>query len=104
MLKGFPFAHKVRLEFLLIGIVFSYQMGALYLYEKLGFDVGIPCLITTITGAHCLGCGMSRAFFELLKGNLLGAAQHNVLVFVLVAFVGFRFFQFYLFDSQLKEK
>ena len=79
-------------------------MAALYLYEKVGLDIGIPCLITKITGVHCLGCGMSRAFFALIKGDLHSAAEYNVLVFVLVAFIGFRFFQSYLFDSQLKEK
>ena len=79
-------------------------MAALYLYEKVGLDIGIPCLITKITGVHCLGCGMSRAFFALIKGDLYSAAEHNVLFFVLVVFIGFRFFQSYLFDSQLKEK
>ena len=93
-----------QVEISLIGGLFFYKMAALILYEKAGLDIGISCLITTITGVHCPGCGMSRAFFALIKGDLHCAAEHNVLVFVLVAFIGFRFFQSYLFDSQLKEK
>ncbi|MDA0678565.1 MAG: DUF2752 domain-containing protein [Bacteroidetes bacterium] len=93
-----------QVEISLIGGLFFYQMAALILYEKAGLDIGISCLITTITGVHCPGCGMSRAFFALIKGDLHRAAEYNVLVFVLVAFLGFRFFKSYLFDSQLKEK
>lgn len=93
-----------QVEISLIGGLFFYQMAALYLYEKVGLDIGIPCLITKITGVHCPGCGMSRAFFALIKGDLHRVAEHNVLVFVLVAFLGFRIFKSYLFDSQLKIK
>jgi hypothetical protein len=31
----------------------------------------MPCQWKSLTGIECFGCGMQRAFIELLKGNLI---------------------------------
>lgn len=41
-----------------------------------------PCPFFTLTGFFCPGCGSQRAFHDLLHGNILAAADHN-LMFVL---------------------
>ena len=41
---------------------------------------GIPCPFHALTGLHCPGCGMTRAAALLLRGDLAGALQHNVLL------------------------
>ena len=42
---------------------------------------GIPCPFHAVTGLHCPGCGMTRAAALLLRGDVAGAAAHNVLLF-----------------------
>lgn len=41
-----------------------------------------PCPFFAITGFFCPGCGSQRAFHDLLHGNIIAAADHN-LMFVL---------------------
>lgn len=35
------------------------------------------CTIKSLTGSDCPGCGMQRAFIELLKGNFEESFTHN---------------------------
>ncbi|MEM7699736.1 MAG: DUF2752 domain-containing protein, partial [Verrucomicrobiota bacterium] len=57
---------------------------ALYLRQE---DLSDPspllprCLLNWTTGAHCPGCGNTRAAQSLLRGDISGAIQQNV-VFV----------------------
>ncbi|NLZ47488.1 MAG: DUF2752 domain-containing protein [Clostridiales bacterium] len=46
------------------------------------------CLFYNITGVPCPGCGMTRAFLHLFKGNILQAFKYNPL-FPLVIFIPF---------------
>ena len=49
-------------------------------------DIGISCFFHSVTGWHCPGCGASRMFIDLLRGNILSAAKHNLLLFFLLPF------------------
>lgn len=40
------------------------------------------CLLKSLTGLDCPGCGGTRAMHSLLHGDLAGAADHNVIVFL----------------------
>ncbi|MBP5620938.1 MAG: DUF2752 domain-containing protein [Thermoguttaceae bacterium] len=39
-----------------------------------------PCLFHETTGFYCPGCGSTRALQRLLRGDVLGAFRHNLLV------------------------
>lgn len=43
-----------------------------------------PCLILSLTGWDCPLCGGSRAIHDLTRGNLLEAANHNIVAVALV--------------------
>ena len=43
---------------------------------------GITCPIKFITGISCLGCGMTRAWINVLKGDLSAAFSYHPLVFL----------------------
>ena len=45
---------------------------------------GIPCVFRLVTGLKCPGCGMTHAYFELLKGNVHGAAQQNIMAITMM--------------------
>lgn len=47
------------------------------IYSITGY--GIPCVFRLITGLKCPGCGITHACFELLKGNIHGAAKENIM-------------------------
>lgn len=41
-----------------------------------------PCPLHHFTGLFCPGCGSQRAFHDLVHGNVLQAAEHNLLFVV----------------------
>jgi hypothetical protein len=45
------------------------------------------CLLKAATGIDCPGCGGTRALYSLLHGDVAGALDHNLLVFVAVPIV-----------------
>jgi hypothetical protein len=45
---------------------------------------GIPCLWKTLFGVQCPGCGLTRAWAFLLRGEWRRAAQMNWLIFPVV--------------------
>lgn len=54
----------------------------------------IFCLFKAITGIPCPGCGMTRAFLELAKGDFVTAFQLNPLsipFFLVLIFSAFKF-------------
>jgi len=52
---------------------------------------GTICYFKTITGLPCPGCGLTRAFISLYKGNMLEAFMYHPL-WLLVPVVGFVIF------------
>lgn len=47
---------------------------------------GIPCIFSLITKLQCPGCGITRMFLSLFKGDLMDAAKYNLLVLCLLPF------------------
>ena len=58
-----------------------------------------PCIFKKLTGFDCAGCGSTRACYHLLHGNVLRAANHNILMmlFIPVMIIGF----VYIFTGRL---
>ena len=57
---------------------------------------GLPslCLIKSIFGVECPGCGMARALAYLLHGDLPGALQSNPLALMVLPLLGFLWLRF----------
>ena len=72
------------IAFTLLGI------GIYYFYTNdpsSGNAIFIACVSKTISGLDCPGCGAQRAFHELLHGNLIKAAQLNLLIYFFILLV-----------------
>lgn len=48
--------------------------------------LGIPCLIQSVTGMLCPGCGSTRMFLALLRLDISSAFRHNAAVLCLLIF------------------
>ncbi|HOK37939.1 MAG TPA: DUF2752 domain-containing protein [Bacteroidales bacterium] len=71
----------LRKHFLLSAIAVYYLIGfALYYLAKI--DILIPCIYYSIFNIRCPGCGLTRAFMDLLQLNFAEAWQHNPLIFI----------------------
>jgi len=76
-----------RRIFKLLSILFLltiFSLVYIYINKKYGFF--IPCLFHEITGFYCPGCGVTRMFFSLFKGDILSAFQYNMFVFTFLPF------------------
>ncbi len=58
-----------------------------YYFLNYKFNLGIPCIFYKITGYKCPGCGITRAIFSLLKGNIKNAIYYNKLLFIAGPFI-----------------
>lgn len=47
-------------------------------------DITIPCLFTLIFDINCWGCGLTRAFIELLRFDFKLAWSYNPIIFLLI--------------------
>lgn len=52
-------------------------------WEDLLLDHGFGCLLRRLTGCYCAGCGGTRAFFALLRGDFARSWSLNPLVILL---------------------
>lgn len=75
---------KQRMQSLLkkSGILLAAGIGYV-IFTKLT-NWGIPCLFHLLTGKLCPGCGISRMFLALLRGDIITAARYNLLVLCLL--------------------
>lgn len=55
--------------------------------------VGITCPIKYLTGVSCAGCGMSRAWLALLRGDWTGALTFHPLALLPIPMLGLLIFQ-----------
>ena len=77
---------KRRLKKLLVmaGAVLGIGIGYMLFVQLTGW--GIPCVFHLMTGLQCPGCGISRMFMALARGDIPLAAQYNLLVLCLLPF------------------
>lgn len=54
-------------------------LAAIVLFYLVIESLGVTCPIRFMTGVSCAGCGMSRAWLALLRGNLAEAARFHPL-------------------------
>lgn len=102
MLKAFQSVQQFRLslEITLLGLLASYQILALYLADRWGTSIAIPCLFTWLTGHHCWGCGLSRALWSFVQGDFLKAYSYNPAIYLLLGFFLYRVIKIYLSGNQ----
>ena len=65
------------------------MLGLAYYFAVRSAGGGIPCIIYTLTGIYCPGCGITRMFTSLLSGNFGEAFRYNLLVMLLLPFFAF---------------
>lgn len=51
------------------------------------------CFIYELTGYHCPGCGITRMFFSLFRLDIYQAFRYNPLVFIMLPFILFFYFE-----------
>jgi hypothetical protein len=56
--------------------------GLLYWFDPVETHFSPICPFYVLTGLYCPGCGSTRAVYQLLHGNLLGALSMNPLMVV----------------------
>lgn len=54
-------------------------LAAIVLFYLIIESLGVTCPIRFLTGVSCAGCGMSRAWLALFRGNLAEAARFHPL-------------------------
>ncbi len=47
------------------------------------WTLSVECIFIMLFGINCPGCGMSRAVFSLLRGDVLGAFSYHPMVFAM---------------------
>lgn len=57
---------------------------AAYGYFTVHFQIGLPCLLHTLTGWYCPGCGLGRSVQCILAGEWYQAFRYNVLLMPLI--------------------
>ncbi len=60
-------------------------VGVLYAVAVSVIGFGIPCIFHKITGLQCPGCGISRMFLSLFRGDFASAWGYNPAVICLAA-------------------
>lgn len=71
-----------------IGAVILF-FGVLYLLFVRFTGWGIPCVLRLVTGVYCPGCGITRMFVSLTRGDFPNAVRCNLLVMGLLPFLLF---------------
>jgi hypothetical protein len=79
--KRILFAY-LKKNIIITGIA-GYYVIALILYLFAEIDILIPCLWKTIFNVRCPGCGLTRAFINLLSFDIAGAWASNPLIFII---------------------
>lgn len=67
--------------------------GAAFLYI---YKWGPSCMMHSLTGIYCAGCGAGRASVALLHGDLLMAIDHNLLFVAVLPFVAYYLVKVYI--------
>ena len=69
--------HKIEFFLIILGLILIYLIPLDYV-EGRSF-----CIFYNLYGLKCLGCGFSRAFFNMTRLNIAEAIAYNKLILVL---------------------
>lgn len=72
--------HKIELFLIALGLIIIYLIPLDYV-ERRSF-----CVFYNLYEIKCLGCGFSRAFFNMTRLNILEAIEYNKLILILGPF------------------
>ena len=78
LLKQYVAANKI------VSIAVLYFVISIGLKMGFSIDVLIPCLWKTLFHVQCPGCGLTRAFMQVLKLDFTGAFATNPLIFIIL--------------------
>lgn len=89
---------KVR-RHLLFRIAFAVLLplaGLLGLWYYKNNGTILVCLVYSLTGLYCPGCGSGRALHALIRWDILQAVDYNVFFVLVLPFLGYYFFKRYI--------
>jgi len=72
---------KANWLFVSVGI---YALLACVLKIITAIDITIPCIFKLLFHITCPGCGLTHAFIDLLQLDIVGAWNHNSLIFLVI--------------------
>ena len=79
---------KTAMQYILyhkyIFIVGAYFMVSSILMAITDVDICIPCLWKKLFSFHCPGCGITTAFVNPMKFQIIDAFNSNPLIFILI--------------------
>jgi hypothetical protein len=78
-----------RVKMISIGAVFVVVAGVVFAVDPQRTNVFPICPFHRITGLWCPGCGATRAFHQLLHGNVGAALRFNSLAIVMLPLAGY---------------
>jgi len=66
----------IRINFILAGIIACVMLySGIFSAEKANHPIG--CIYSKFTGATCPGCGLSRSFSAMIRGDFTKAKEYN---------------------------
>ena len=67
----------IRINLILAGIIAGIMLySGIFSPEKANHP--IPCFMTILTGHTCPGCGLSRSFSAMIRGEFKSALEYNI--------------------------
>jgi Protein of unknown function (DUF2752) len=86
MVKNSILVFNYFLDNALISLVCLYIMISIILKSLTTIDICIPCLWKTFFHFRCPGCGLTRAFVNLIQMNFAEAFKNNWSIYVIIPF------------------
>lgn len=80
-------------------IVSAMSLIVLYNFDPSVYNFYPKCPLFALTGFKCPGCGVSRAFYQILHGNIWEALRYNPILAVIIP-IGI----FYILSSSHRKK
>lgn len=65
-------------------IVSAMSLMVLYNFDPSAYNFYPKCPLFVLTGFKCPGCGVSRAFYQILHGNIWEALRYNPILAVII--------------------
>lgn len=63
-----------------------------FIFDPAEYEWMPKCMVHTLTGLDCPGCGSQRAVHAILHGDIAGAFRANALLLLMVPYVALIFF------------